>query len=254
MTQSTAQLAGRHALIAGASQGVGLGIAAAFLGAGAKVTLGARDAGRLARAVQGLPAGSDVAMLPGDFSEPAFVSEAVPAMGRIDILVACYGDTDTPPGYDSPDAVWDRLVRANLAGPATLAREVARGMQARRHGIILFIGSICGLEVLGAPIAYNAGKAGLRAVMKTMSRELGPSGVRANMISPGNILFEGGRWARKVERDASGVDALIRRVTPLGRFGTPEDIGNAAVFLCSDKAAFITGVDLVVDGGQTTAI
>lgn len=254
MTNSVAPLQGRHALVAGASQGIGFGIAAAMLAAGARVTLGGRDGTRLASAARRLEGGERVSVVAGDFSDAAFVREALPALGGVDVLVASYGDTDTPPGYDSSDEAWERLVRGNLAGPAMVAREVGRAMQANRRGTILFIGSICGHEVLGAPIAYNAGKAGLRAVMKTMSRELGQFGVRVNMISPGNILFEGGRWSQKLEQDRPAVETLIKRVTPLGRFGTPEDVAEAAVFLCSDKASFITGIDLVVDGGQTASI
>jgi 3-oxoacyl-[acyl-carrier protein] reductase len=171
----------------------------------------------------------------------------------LDVLVVCYGDTDTRPGFDTPDADWDRLINANLSGPARLARTVARDMAIRGKGVILFIGSICGHEILGAPIAYNAGKTALRAVTKTMARELGPSGVRVNMISPGNVIFEGGRWERKRAANAGQIEQMLNAVVPLRRFGTPRDIAAAALFLCSQDAAFITGADLVVDGGQTAS-
>jgi 3-oxoacyl-[acyl-carrier protein] reductase len=87
-----------------------------------------------------------------------------------------------------------------------------------------------------------------------MARELGPFGVRVNMISPGNVIFEDGRWWRKRNVNPAQVEHMLNTVVPLGRFGTPDEVAHAALFLCSDKASFITGSDLVIDGGQTTGI
>lgn len=238
----------RKVLVAGASDGIGRGIAEAFAADGAQVFLGGRNAQKL----EALAAATGGTALAGDFSDSAVVAKMLAEIGELDVLAICYGDTDTPPGFDTPDADWDRLINANLSGPLRLARDAARGMKARGQGAILFIGSICGHEALGAPIGYNAGKAALRAVTKTMARELGPSGVRVNMISPGNVIFEGGRWSRKRDANPAQVEQMLNTVVPLRRFGTPQDIAQAALFLCSDKASFITGADLVVDGGQTT--
>ena len=88
--------------------------------------------------------------------------------------------------------------------------------------------------------------------MKAMARELAPFGVRVNMISPGNILFDGGRWATRRSKDPKAIDDLIDRTVPLKRFGTVREVADAAAFLCSPDASFIVGTDLVVDGGQTT--
>lgn len=241
---------GRKVLVAGAGSGIGKAIAGAFAVAGASTFLGGRDGAKLAAAASAME--GDVTALPGDYAG-AQIPELLAKTGALDVLVVCYGDTDTPPGFDTSDEVWDRLMTANLGGPAKLARAAALAMKARGRGAILFIGSICGREVLGAPIAYNVGKAGLRALTKTMSRELGPSGVRVNMISPGNILFEGGRWADKRAAAPERIAEMLEATVPLRRFGTPEEIAEAALFLCSDRAGFVTGVDLAVDGGQTTA-
>lgn len=243
----------RTILVAGASQGIGEGIAAAMGLAKARVFIGGRNSPHLSEAAARLARKTGASFIPlaGDYSDPVQSEQLLEKVGDLDVLVICFGDTDAPSGFDTTDEAWNRLILANLTGPARLARIAARPMKARGQGSILFIGSICGQEVLGAPIGYNAGKTALRAVVKTMARELGPFGVRVNMISPGNILFEDGRWARKRAADPEGINNLMLSTTPLRRFGTPDDIAQAALFLCSDAATFITGANLIVDGGQT---
>ena len=238
-------------LVAGASSGIGKGIAAAFATAGATTILGAREAGKLAAAAAEV---TTARALCGDFSDPGDSARLLRDAGELDVLVICYGDTDTPPGSDTSEDAWQRLIDTNLSGPARLARLAAIAMKARGRGAILFIGSICGHEVLGAPIAYNVAKTGLRALTKTMAHELGPYGVRVNMVSPGNVVFPGGRWDAKRTANPAQVEQMIHSKVPLRRFGTPQDIAEAALFLCSDRASFITGIDLTVDGGQTISI
>ena len=246
----------RTVLVAGASQGIGEGIASAFAQAGARVIVGGRRSEKLADTAARLAkhTGGQVTPLAGDYADAADIARVLREVGALDVLVICYGDTGTPSGFNPSDEAWDRLIANNLSGPARLARFAAVGMKERGRGVILFIGSICSHEVLGAPIGYNVGKAGLRAVVKTMAHELGLHGVRVNMISPGNVLFEGGRWAHKRAENPLEIDRLIKNTVPLGRFGTPADIAQAALFLCSDAASFVTGSDLVVDGGQTHGI
>ena len=242
--------AGKSVLVAGAGTGIGKGIAQAFVHAGAQVILGGRRADVLAHAAEETGA----AALAGDYSDPAGVNGLLEQIGALDVLVVCYGATDTAPGFETSASEWDRLIETNLSGPAHLSRLVGAAMKARGHGAILFIGSICGQEVLGAPIAYNVAKTGLRALTRTMAQELGPYGVRINMISPGNVIFPGGRWEAKQAANPAIVGQMIQSKVPLQRFGTPQDVAEAALFLCSDKASFITGTDLTVDGGQTVAI
>lgn len=249
-------LAGKRVLVGGASQGIGLGIARGFLQAGAELVLTARTSEHLAsvQAMLTQEYGDRVSAVATDLALSGEAARLLSALGRLDVVIANFGATDTMPGFDTSDAEWARLMDANLTGPAALAREAARDMARHGSGAILFIGSIAGRECLGAPIAYAAGKAGLRAVMKTMARELAPAGVRVNMISPGNVIFDGGRWAAKRAADPQGIDAAIERLVPMRRFGHPEEIAAVAVFLCSDQASFVTGVDMAVDGGQTIAM
>lgn len=242
--------AGKTILVAGAGTGIGKGIAQAFVQTGAKVILGGRRVDVLDAAAREVGATA----LTGDFSDSTEAAKLLARAGSLDVLVVCYGATDTAPGFETTPQEWDRLLDANLSGPAHLSRIAGTAMKARRQGAILFIGSICGQEVLGAPVAYNVGKAGLRALTKTMAHELGPQGVRVNMISPGNVIFPGGRWDEKRTANPAPVEQMLRAKVPMRRFGTPADIAQAALFLCSDKASFITGVDLTVDGGQTVSI
>jgi 3-oxoacyl-[acyl-carrier protein] reductase len=109
------------------------------------------------------------------------------------------------------------------------------------------------LESLGAPIPYGAAKAALEHYAKDLSHRVGRHGVRVNTVAPGNILFPGGTWQRKLEANPAGVTAMISAEVPLARFGAPEEIGAAVAFLASDRAAFITGACVVADGGQTRA-
>lgn len=241
-------------LVAGAGRGIGAGIARAFAGAGAAVWLGGRRKEPLESVAATITDAGNARpnVVVGDFSSRGCLP-LIDRLPALDVLVVNYGDTDTAPGFNTDDDSWDRLMTANLTGPARLSRHVAHGMAERGHGAILFIGSICGLEVLGAPVGYNVSKAGLRSLSKTMARELGPSGVRVNLIHPGNVLFEGGRWDDKLKAKPGLEDDVIQSV-PLRRFGTPQDIAEAALFLCSSDASFITGAELVVDGGQTVGV
>ena len=121
-------------------------------------------------------------------------------------------------------------------------------------GNLLFIASITGLEAFGAPVDYSTAKAALIAFSKNLARKMGPRGVRVNALAPGNVIFPGGDWDQKKTDDPARVEGMLRASVPLARFGTPEEIGAAAAFLLSPRAAFITGTCLVVDGGQTVGI
>jgi 3-oxoacyl-[acyl-carrier protein] reductase len=120
-------------------------------------------------------------------------------------------------------------------------------------GSIVFVSSIAGLESLGAPLPYGAAKAALEHYSKDLARRVGKHGVRVNTVAPGNILFPGGTWQRKLDADSPDVMQMISAEVPLGRFGAPEEIGALVAFVSSPKAAFITGACLVADGGQTRA-
>ena len=121
------------------------------------------------------------------------------------------------------------------------------------QGTLLFISSIAGMEAFGAPTGYSTAITAIIALSKNMARKLAP-GVRVNVIAPGNVYFKGGSWDEKIQQDKKRVDEIIKSTVPMNRFAIPQEIADSAVFLCSDRASFITGTTLVIDGGQTVGV
>jgi len=127
-------------------------------------------------------------------------------------------------------------------------------MLERSKGCLLFISSIAGVEAFGAPTDYSTAKTAIIALAKNMARKLAFNGVRVNVIAPGNVFFKGGTWHDKIRKNENHVSKIIKSTVPMNRFATPQEIADSAVFLCSDRASFITGITLVIDGGQTVGV
>jgi 3-oxoacyl-[acyl-carrier protein] reductase len=121
-------------------------------------------------------------------------------------------------------------------------------------GSVLYVASITGVEATPAPLPYSAAKAALMNYAKNLARQLGPQKVRVNTIAPGNILFRGGNWEKRIESNREAVETMLKNEVPAQRFGTPEEIASLAVWLCSEQAGFATGGCFVVDGGQTRSV
>ena len=118
---------------------------------------------------------------------------------------------------------------------------------------ILFISSITGLEAIGAPVDYSTAKTAVIAFAKNLARKVAPE-VRVNVIAPGNVHFPESSWEEKIQTDPEIIEQMLQTTVPMKRFGTPQEIADATVFLCSALASFITGSVLVVDGGQTVGV
>jgi 3-oxoacyl-[acyl-carrier protein] reductase len=178
-----------------------------------------------------------------DVADPEQAKRLVEEAGDIDILVNNAGLTRDGLLARMSDEDWHDVIATNLGGVFYTCRAAARGMMKRRVGAIVNISSIVGLHGNPGQTNYSASKAGIIGFTKALARELGNRGVRANVVAPGYVD------TRLTQVIADDMKQLMLANTPLGRFGTPEDIAGAVRFLSSDEAAFITGEVLLVDGG-----
>jgi 3-oxoacyl-[acyl-carrier protein] reductase len=251
-------LEGKLAFVSGGSRGIGLAIARAFLAEGACVAITGRDVASLEAARGALERdfpNAKLAAIAADMADENAVARALDQaerdIGPVHAAVANAGTGKSAPGFAISRADWSASLDANLLTGALLASAVLPRLVARKAGSLTFISSIAGLEALGAPTPYSAAKAGLEAAMRSYSRLAGPDGVRVNSVAPGNVLFPGGSWEEKLSQQKGSVEAMIRAQVPLTRFASPEEIADMVIFLASERASFVTGATMVVDGGQT---
>lgn len=244
------ELAGRVALITGAGSGLCLATARLFAAEGARVVINdlRLDAAEAAAAALGhghMALGGDVSR---EQDVTALVTEAQARTGGIDILVNNAGMPDNfVPTVEQPLSHWQRLIDVHLTGTFLMSKTVAFGMIERgRGGAILNLNSIAGVVGLPVRTAYSAAKAGIGMLTRVLGCEWGPHGIRVNAVAPGYMMTP---LTEKLIAEGKIDTKRIRRRTPMGAFGTAEDIAQAMLFLASDRARFITGVTLPVDGG-----
>jgi NAD(P)-dependent dehydrogenase (short-subunit alcohol dehydrogenase family) len=243
------ELKGKIALVTGAASGLGLATATAFAREGATVMLNDLRPEAAEEAAVGI--GAAHAAVGGDVSKEADVEAMVRAtldrFGRIDILINNAGVPDSfAPTVEQPLSHWQRLIDIHLTGTFLVSKTVAPHMIAAGGGAMVNLSSIAG--VIGLPVrtAYSAAKAGISMLTRVLGCEWGPHGVRVNAIAPGYILTP---LTDALIRAGKIDTAAIRKRTPMGKLGRPEDIAEAMVFLCSERARFITAVTIPVDGG-----
>lgn len=243
----TGRLQNRTALVVGAARGIGAGIAERFTEEGARVVIADSEAGVGAETAKRLGAAfikTDISVLA---EAEAAVSHAVSTFGTLDILVQNAGIFPWNLIENIDPEEWDRVLAVNLRGTFFVARAALPVMKAMKYGRMIFTSSITGPRVTAPGHGhYAASKAGINGFIKSAALEFSAHNITVNGIEPGNIMTEG----VKLHRSADYIRSMEEGI-PLGRLGTPRDVANAALFLASDDAEYITGTTIIVDGGQT---
>lgn len=248
------RLENKIAIITGGGTGIGLSCTRLFCREGAKVVIFGRRKDRLDNAVREIgknEIGGDVLAVSGDVTRhediKRLVESTINAYGRVDILVNCAGIFTGYSLHEMKDDEWDEVLDLNMTSVFKLTREVLPHMIRQKSGNIVNISSILGLVAAPNTAAYNVSKGALNQFTRSIAVEYGSSGIRSNAICPGLIATE---LTEELMRD----EDLMREWSknyPIGRFGQPDDVAKACLFLASDESAFITGAILPVDGGYT---
>jgi NAD(P)-dependent dehydrogenase (short-subunit alcohol dehydrogenase family) len=244
------RLVDKHALITGGARGIGLAVAKAFAHEGARVTVADLDLDCAKTAAAGL--GEQAMAVHVDIGAPdsiaAMLQTAHAAYGPVDILVNNAGVGSNTPFLEMTLEEWERVLRVNLTGAFLVAQGAARQMAEMGSGGIVNIVSVSGQRGGDGRAAYGAAKAGLELLTKVMAVELAPFGITVNAIAPGPIETEMARFAHD-----EATRAAYNYLVPMSRYGTPEEIADAAIFLASGESRYVTGHTLNVDGGFLAA-
>jgi len=252
MSKKLFDLSGRVALVTGGSKGIGKEIASAYAAAGAEVMISSRHEDELQAAATEIVAqtGARVVAHVADMTLRAQVAAlahaAERAFGKVDILVNNAGSNVPQRTEEITDEVWDRLLELNLTSCVFSTRALVPGMKARGWGRVIYIASIMGITGSEARAAYCGTKAALIGLAHSQAVELGPDGITVNCISPGPILTDLPRSVLTAEQ----LQAFAGR-TAIGRWGETRELAGPALLLASDAGSYITGANLVVDGGCT---
>jgi gluconate 5-dehydrogenase len=243
-------LSGRRALVTGGSQGIGLALARGLAEAGASVVLNGRDAGKLAAAAAEIPGAATLAFDVTDHAAAAAAIAAAEADGPIDILVNNAGMQHRAPLDEFPPEAFQRLLETNVTGIFNVAQACARHMIPRGRGKIVNITSVNALLARATIAPYTATKGAVANLTKGMATDWARHGLNCNAIGPG--------YMRTPLNEALSADPAfnewLERRTPAGRWGAPEELVGACVFLASDAASFVNGQVIYVDGGLTAAL
>lgn len=243
------ELSGRRVLVTGGSRGIGRAITKAFLDEGARVAICARDEAGLAAAADELSSVGETHYRVADIGAPgeptALVDWAADTLGGLDVLVS---NVSAMAGTD-----WAASSAVDLIGTNELIRAALVHMQDDAGANIICIGSRAASIAASRIPAYAAVKAATVSMVKSLAHEVARRGIRANVVSPGDIIFPGGAWDKAREEDGKLWHTIVRE-NPFRRLGKPEEIADVVAFVASSRASFMTGANVLVDGGATTGI
>jgi NAD(P)-dependent dehydrogenase (short-subunit alcohol dehydrogenase family) len=244
------ELLGRRALVSGGTRGMGAAIAQRLLDAGAKVVVTGRSRG------EGTPAGAT--FVAGDVSSvkgvESIAAEALRVLGGLDILVNNAGGARpiAEGAAAIPEEEWQAAFALNLFAAVRLTNAVLPKLRESKVGSIVNISSNAARMPFGPFAHYGAAKAALDMYSRALALDLGPKGIRVNVVSPGPVVTPGGDEARKAFSDATGAPGdVFAQAVPLGRLGSPDDIAEVVALLASDRGNWMTGANILVDGGMT---
>ena len=247
-------LKGLRAVVTGGTKGIGRAIAATLAAEGAHVAFCARTAGEVGKTIEDfvpygvklMGRGVDVADGP---ALAAFVNDAAAEFGGLDIVVANVSALAIP----NDEANWQRTFEVDMMGTVRLVNAAMPHLEKSKHASIVTISSVSGREIDFASGPYGAFKAAIVHYTQGLAYHLAGKHIRANTVSPGNTYFAGGVW-EQIEQGNPELYKLALSLNPTGRMGTPQEMANAAVFLASPAASFISGTNLVVDGALTKGV
>jgi len=253
------RLDGKVAIVTGGGVGIGAAIAKAFIDEGAKVLITGRRKEKLEEFAAQLPA-NNIAYYAGDVTiiedAEAMVNTAVEKFGKLNVLVNNAAIDPAGTVVDIPVQQWHDIITTNLTGPFYMARFSIPKMIEQGGGSIINISSLAGVRAIPAMPAYSTTKAGLQGFTNAVALDYGPQGIRVNMISPGATATDMLKnqmtgLAKAQNTDVYGALGLLTRFNPIKGCAEPDEIAPAAVFLASDESKYITGQNLLIDGGAT---